>query len=88
MKGIHLIVQGRVQGVGFRYYTKKKADVLGILGTVENKYDGSVEIFAFAQGEKLENFIKSVQKGFGSSYVKRLLKKEIELKTHRAFTIL
>ncbi len=36
-------VHGRVQGVGFRYYTRLKAQELGIHGWVKNMPDGSVE---------------------------------------------
>ena len=46
MKKIKMNVQGRVQGVGFRYMTKIVADQLGITGTVKNEEDGSVTIEA------------------------------------------
>ncbi|MFV0269489.1 MAG: acylphosphatase, partial [Draconibacterium sp.] len=35
-------VNGRVQGVGFRYFTKKQADIRGLKGWVKNAPDGSV----------------------------------------------
>jgi len=35
-------ISGRVQGVGFRYYTQREARSLGIRGWVENRPDGSV----------------------------------------------
>lgn len=92
MEGVHLIVLGRVQGVGFRYYTKERADRLGIVGTVENKYygtyRGAVEIFAFGKAEILERFCESVSKGFSNSYVKSLLKKKITPENLQGFTIL
>ncbi|MBC8257905.1 MAG: acylphosphatase [SAR324 cluster bacterium] len=47
---LDLIITGRVQGVGFRYSAKNKADSLGINGHVRNQSDGSV--FVTAQGEK------------------------------------
>ena len=42
-------VWGRVQGVGFRFFTQQLAIQLEITGTVQNKMDGSV--LAVAQGE-------------------------------------
>lgn len=39
-----MIVQGQVQGVGFRYYTRRRADKLGLAGYVRNLADGSVEV--------------------------------------------
>ena len=46
----HIIFYGRVQGVGFRYYSVYKSRQLGLTGWVRNLYDGSVEMEV--QGEK------------------------------------
>ncbi len=40
----HILFYGRVQGVGFRYYSVHKARQLGLTGWVKNLYDGSVEM--------------------------------------------
>ena len=56
MKAIHLKVTGRVQGVFFRSSTKEKADALGLTGWVRNCDDGSVEVFAQGDDEKLKEF--------------------------------
>ncbi|HKU31470.1 MAG TPA: acylphosphatase [Arthrobacter sp.] len=39
-------ISGVVQGVGFRYWTARKADELLLTGTVRNRFDGSVELVA------------------------------------------
>lgn len=54
---------GRVQGVGFRFYTQKKARELGINGFVKNMRDGSVYIEAEGDSEKVNEFVLWVQKG-------------------------
>jgi len=72
IKSIHIIVTGVVQGVGFRYYTKQKADNIGVKGTVMNLRDGSVEIFAEAEKKKLDQFLIWCHSGPTSSTVQSL----------------
>lgn len=50
MKRIHAIVQGTVQGVGFRYATNAEADRLGVTGWVRNV--GSDRVEAEIQGDE------------------------------------
>ncbi len=40
----HIVVSGRVQAVGFRYYAKLAADELGVTGWVQNLDNGDVEM--------------------------------------------
>lgn len=51
-----IIVKGKVQGVFFRDYTKKKADSMGLKGTVQNLSDGSVKIVV-EHTENIQDFI-------------------------------
>ena len=55
---LDLVIEGMVQGVGYRYSAKMKAESLGIRGSVQNLRNGSV--FVTAQGEKkaMDNFIR------------------------------
>ena len=65
MKKLHLIVSGRVQGVGFRYGTMQIAqDLGGIFGRVWNNDDGTVEIYAQSSDSlKLAQFVQEIRKG-------------------------
>lgn len=61
MRKIRMNVQGRVQGVGFRYMTKIVADQLGITGTVRNEEDGSVSIEAVGEDPTMTLFIQKIK---------------------------
>ena len=64
-KGAIIRVFGKVQGVGFRYYTQRKANELEITGFVQNRPDGSVYIEAEGEEEALDNFILWCSEGPG-----------------------
>lgn len=49
-------ITGVVQGVGFRYWTARKADELGLRGTVRNSMDGSVELVAEGEVSDVSDF--------------------------------
>jgi acylphosphatase len=57
------LIEGRVQGVGFRYFTRKSARVLGILGYVRNLADGSVEALGEGDTQSLEQWEASLRQG-------------------------
>lgn len=63
MKRIHVIVSGRVQGVGFRYFTASLASRYGITGWVRNLYNGDVEMEAEGISTKLSLFLQEVKEG-------------------------
>lgn len=69
---VHIIVEGLVQGVGFRWFVYRHAEALGITGWVRNLYDGNVEIEAEGERSLLEEFIKQVKIGPRSARVTNL----------------
>lgn len=66
---LHARVLGRVQGVGFRYFVMNAAAELGLTGWVRNRRDGSVEVVAEGELEKLRSLIGALQRGSRSSSV-------------------
>ena len=62
-KKISAIVFGRVQGVGFRFFTERMAELLHLTGWVSNEYDGSVKIVAIGQDTKIADLLMVLQKG-------------------------
>ena len=59
----HLIITGRVQGVGFRYYMEYKARQFHITGWVRNRHDGSVEAMIQGTPENVEAMIVRAHRG-------------------------
>ena len=68
-KAARAVVEGRVQGVGFRYWTVQVARELGITGWVRNCPDYSVEIFAEGDGATLYDFFNVVQHSLPRAYI-------------------
>ncbi|WP_191566266.1 acylphosphatase [Metabacillus idriensis] len=63
MKTLHIIVNGCVQGVGFRFHAQMMASANDLTGWVKNREDGSVEIMAQGENKQLEDFLKDLKKG-------------------------
>jgi acylphosphatase len=61
--GAHFKVVGRVQGVGFRWYTRVVARRLQLAGWVRNLPDGTVEVAASGREDKLEELRGLLRRG-------------------------
>lgn len=59
----HVKVYGRVQGVGFRAFTRRKAEENKMTGWVRNRIDGSVEVYAEGSDENMAVFLSVLKKG-------------------------
>ena len=66
---LHVIVEGRVQGVGFRYFVSEKAKLMGLTGWVRNTYRNEVEVMAEGPRGQLEAFLQIVRQGPAMSVV-------------------
>lgn len=78
MKTVRIIVTGRVQGVGFRYFTVRCANDLGLCGWVRNLPDGSVETAIQGPDKKIEEMTGLLKQGPGAANVSGLETEEIE----------
>lgn len=65
----HYRIRGRVQGVGYRYFTQRTALRLGVRGWVRNRHDGAVEVHAEATGDVLRSFRSELERGPAHSEV-------------------
>jgi len=62
-KRVIIKIVGRVQGVTFRYFLKKKARKLGLNGFVKNQLDGSVLVVAEGDMERIKKLIIFCRRG-------------------------
>ena len=60
---VKIVVTGRVQGVGYRYFIARIADELGVFGYAKNLFSGEVEIAAEGRHEFLEALIEKAEAG-------------------------
>ena len=72
VRTVHVVIEGRVQGVGFRDWTECQATRLGLTGWVRNRRDGAVEaVFSGAPGV-VEDMLGRCQRGPPSAWVQRV----------------
>lgn len=65
----HCFVSGHVQGVAFRYYTRKEATNLNLSGWVRNLPDGRVEVWACGEASEVDKFCRWLQQGSPLAHV-------------------
>jgi acylphosphatase len=60
---LHAMLNGRVQGVGFRYFVRQQAEDLGLSGWVRNLRTGGVELVAEGERVVLEKLVAALRHG-------------------------
>lgn len=86
-----VVVRGRVQGVGFRYFVVRNARDLGVCGTVRNCADGAVEaVFQAERVEAVEALIRRVREGPRAARVEQVEVEKIAVpaRTHDQMMVL
>ncbi|MFJ4296448.1 acylphosphatase [Curtobacterium sp. SP.BCp] len=66
---MHAVVSGTVQGVGFRYWTARKADGLDLVGYARNLFDGTVEVEAEGPSAAVDRLMDLLHSGPPSAEV-------------------
>ena len=78
---------GRVQGVGFRWTTKKMADAFEVTGYVKNMTDGTVEMMVEGDRSEAQRFLSSLRRHM-ADYIENCEVTELsDPKRHSHFTI-
>jgi len=68
----HLIISGKVQGVGFRYWMQNLATNNNISGWVKNRSLGDVEALVIGQEEEIQKLIKQCKTGPSSAIIQNI----------------
>lgn len=66
-------VYGRVQDVGFRYFTQREARKIGVVGYVRNLSDGAVLVVAGGTAQQIAQLSRWLQKGPPTAHVERMV---------------
>jgi acylphosphatase len=66
---LHAVIDGHVQGVGFRMFVLEKARSYQLTGWVRNTFSGQVEVFAEGPRPLLEAFVEDLYRGPHGSWV-------------------
>jgi acylphosphatase len=65
----HVTIRGRVQGVGYRYFVEREAQLRDLEGWVRNRRDGSVEAVFSGSVEAVAGMIAACRRGPSSARV-------------------
>ena len=78
MKSLHVTIEGRVQGVGYRAWTEYEAMSRGLRGWVRNRRDGAVEAVFTGEDAVVEEMVAACAQGPGAARVTRVAAEKIE----------
>jgi len=73
---LHVLIHGRVQGVGFRAWTQHQAQLHGLQGWVRNRSDGSVEAVFSGPEDLVQVMLKACRQGPAGALVERVARVE------------
>lgn len=75
---MQLLVYGKVQGVGYRYWASQRATTLGLNGFVRNRLDGVVELVISGEDKEVETMLRDCHRGPSLAKVNDIIVYDIE----------
>lgn len=84
---LHLLIEGRVQGVGYRQWFAGEARSLGLTGWVRNRSDGRVEAVVSGPADRVERLFTAAQRGPRFASVSRIERHGMKEEDWLDFTI-
>ena len=88
LSAYRVLVVGRVQGVGFRYFTSREANKLNILGHAKNLNNGDVEVQMYGEEAQLNLLLRWLEKGPETATVDHIEINKIEYMQKQGFQTL
>ncbi len=85
--GVRVVVSGTVQGVGYRYYTARQAEQLGVKGWVHNLPGGEVEAVFTGDRLAIERMVKWCHRGPSAAVVTNVAIEPCESEEFNGFQI-
>ena len=79
MTAVRAVVEGRVQGVGFRWFVRQEARRLGVAGWVRNLADGTVELTVGGEPTAVRRLIDHVRVGPDSATVTSVRAEDVQV---------
>ena len=79
LETLHVTVRGKVQGVGYRHATVRRAHMLGVTGWVQNLENGTVEALIQGTPDQIDHMLEWLRRGPPAADVR-------ELDTRRDYT--
>jgi DNA ligase D-like protein (predicted 3'-phosphoesterase) len=86
-KAVHVVVRGKVQGIGFRDATVHEADRLGVMGWVRNEDDGGVLVHAEGAEQAVEDLVAFLREGPPGAAVADVEVEGLKVEGHEQFAI-
>lgn len=87
MVHFYIVIYGLVQGVGFRRFTRRKANLYEIVGWVRNTENGTVEIDAEGLPMNMVQFLSAIKTGPKRSKIERVEITQLQsLESYQGFT--
>jgi acylphosphatase len=82
------LIEGMVQGVGFRFFAQRVASRLGVRGYVKNLRDGRVEVYAIGTEDQLRDMRAELERGPRAASVTRVEEEDaVPLRQYDGFVI-
>jgi acylphosphatase len=87
MRSVRVVVRGRVQGVGFRWFTQDAAQEHGVTGWVRNRADGTVEAELHGSDAGVQAVLDAMSLGPAGARVDDVAAEGIDATPHQGFEI-